>query len=62
MSPVNHVKLTDELLNIILGADVTQEEFVNEWLLVFKNLCGYLNLEYIRYTVVKRIAELPSLK
>lgn len=62
MSPANHLKLTDELLNILFGADVTQEAFVNEWLLVFKNLCAYLNLEYIRYTVIKRIAELPSLK
>ena len=62
MSQANQVKLCDELLSIILNVDVTQEEFISLWLEVFKNLCVSLNMEYIRYTVIKRIAELPSLK
>jgi hypothetical protein len=42
MSGPNQVKLMDETLNIVLNADVSNEEFINEWLRVFKALCPLL--------------------
>ena len=62
MSGENLIRLMEECLVIILNADISQEEFVNQWLQVFKSLCPYLSIEFIRYTVIKKVGELPSLK
>jgi len=62
MTPENHMKLMDECLNVIMNSEITQEDYLRHWMKVFHAVCPYLSIEYLRYTVLKRIGDLPSLK
>eukprot|EP00347_Sterkiella_histriomuscorum_P001141 403373167 len=62
MNSQNQQKLLDECLNIIINADINNEDFIYKWVNVFKRLINYIPIETIRQQVVKRIIDLPSLK
>lgn len=71
MTLQNLQKLAEECLNIILNANIENEEvliscnlsqLITQWVKVFKILVVYLPLDFIKASVIKRIVDLPTLK